>query len=263
MWQKRASTLPETGLASYFEIKSIDTADVAKYRRFFDGQGQHVPLTYFYLLAQRAQIALMLDSRFPHPIPGLIHAGNELQWHGQLLQGLPLEIAVSVVSAQRFDDAKSVVFSVEMTQCGRRLVSCISEYRIPRSARRIPARHVLPESFPETFLQAGWLFEQSVSRRYAMLSGDFNPIHLSSILARTFGFRRAIAHGMYAIGRAAVSIEHHTGKPLKAINARFKRPILVASQAIFGLDSTATTQGDFGILLVPDHQLAISGTWSH
>lgn len=238
-------------------------AHVAKYRSFFADHGQQVPLTYFYLLAQRAQIALMLDSRFPHAIPGLIHAGNDMRWHEQFQEGLALDIQVSVSSFQRSEDAKSIVFSVEISQCGRRIISCLSEYRIPGRPRRTSAWHVLPESFSESFYQEGWIFDKSVSRRYAMISGDFNPIHLSSLLARAFGFRRAIAHGMYSIGRAAVSIERHTRRPLIAISARFKRPILVATHAVFGFDSTTTTQGDFGVILAQGQQLAISGTWSH
>jgi acyl dehydratase len=262
LWRKQASALPDSGLVGYFQIKNIDMAHVAKYRRFFDDRGQQVPLTYFYLLAQRAQIALMLVGRFPHAIPGLIHASNKMRFHDVFQEGLPLGVEVSVLSVLRADDAKSVVFSVEMSQCGRRIVTCVSEYRIPRRRRRTPAGYPRPENFPETFLQEGWTFDKSLCRRYAMISSDFNPIHLSSLLARAFGFRRAIAHGMYSIGRAAVTIEHHTGRPLIEITAHFRRPIPVATQANFGFESIATTQGDFGVILAPDQQLAINGTWS-
>lgn len=262
LWRKQASALPESGLVRHFQIKSIDMAHVAKYRQFFDDRGQQVLLTYFYLLAQRAQIALMLDARFPHAIPGLIHASNTMRFHDEFQEGLPLEIQVSVSSVRRADDAKSVVFSVDMSQGGRRIITCISEYRIPGRARRKPAKSPRPENFPETFLQEGWAFDKSLCRRYAMISSDFNPIHLSSLLARAFGFKRAIAHGMYSIGRAAVSIEHHTGRPLIEITAHFRRPILVATEASFGFESITTTQGDFGVILAQDQQLAINGSWS-
>lgn len=262
MWRKQASALPDSGLVGHFQIKSIDMAHVAKYRRFFDDRGQQVPLTYFYLLAQRAQIALMLDGRFPHPIPGLIHVSNKMRFHDVFQEGLPLEVEVSVSPVLRADDAKSVAFSVEMSQSGRRIVSCLSEYRVPRSTRRKPAGETRPENFPETFLQESWIFDKSLGRRYAMISSDFNPIHLSSLLARAFGFKSAIAHGMYSIGRAAASIEHRTGRPLIEISAHFRRPILLGTEAIFGFESTATTQGDFGVILAPDRQLAINGSWS-
>lgn len=262
MWRKPASALPESGLVGHFQIKNIDMAHVAKYRRFFDDPGQQVPLTYFYLLAQRAQIALMLDKRFPHAIPGLIHVSNKMRFHDVFQEGVPLDVEVSVSPVVRADEAKSVVFSVEMRQGGRRIVSCVSEYRVPGRRRRKSATPPAPENLPETFLQEGWTFEKSLSRRYAMISSDFNPIHLSSLLARAFGFKRAIAHGMYSIGRAAVSIERRTGRPLVEITAHFRRPILIESEATFGFESSTTTQGDFGLVLAQDGQLAISGSWS-
>ena len=262
MWRKQTSALPESGLVNHFQIESIDMAHVAKYRRFFDDRGQQVPLTYFYLLAQRAQIALMLDARFPHAIPGLIHTSNKMRFHCVFQEGIPLGVEVSVLSVLRADDAKSVVFSVDITQGRRRIVTCVSEYRIPGRSNSKPAGQPRPETFPETFLQESWTFDASLCRRYAMISSDFNPIHLSSLLARAFGFTRAIAHGMYSIGRAAVSIERHTGRPLIEITAQFRRPILVATEATFGFESIATTHGDFGVILAQGKQLAINGSWS-
>jgi len=266
LWRKQTSALPESGLINHFQIESIDMAHVARYRRFFDDRRQQVPLTlpltYFYLLAQRAQIALMLDARFPHAIPGLIHTTNKMRFHDEFQEGIPLGVEVSVRPVLRTDDAKSVAFSVEITQSGRRIITCVSEYRIPRKSKRKPVGQPRPEIFPETYAQECWTFDKSLGRRYAMISSDFNPIHLSSLLARAFGFTRAIAHGMYSIGRAAVSIEQHTGRPLIEITAHFRRPIPLGTQASFGFDSTLTTQGDFGVILAPDQQLAINGSWS-
>jgi hypothetical protein len=33
--------------------------------------------------------------------------------------------------------------------------------------------------------------------RYARVSGDFNPIHLTARTAKMFGFKQAVAHGMF------------------------------------------------------------------
>ena len=41
-----------------------------------------------------------------------------------------------------------------------------------------------------------------IGRRYAPVSGDFNPIHLSRWSARWLGFDRSIAHGMWSLARA-------------------------------------------------------------
>ncbi len=41
-------------------------------------------------------------------------------------------------------------------------------------------------------------FKSNSGRAYARISSDYNPIHLLPITARIFGFRRAIAHGMFS-----------------------------------------------------------------
>lgn len=47
-----------------------------------------------------------------------------------------------------------------------------------------------------------WRLAADTGRRYAAVSGDRNPIHLSALTARALGFPRAIAHGMYTASRA-------------------------------------------------------------
>lgn len=45
------------------------------------------------------------------------------------------------------------------------------------------------------------LFDLGTVQAYADVSGDHNPIHTSPMLARMFGFRGAIAHGMFTLAR--------------------------------------------------------------
>lgn len=53
---------------------------------------------------------------------------------------------------------------------------------------------------------ARWTLDAGTGRRYAAVSGDHNPIHLSALTAKAFGFRRAIAHGMYTASRALAQV---------------------------------------------------------
>src|SRR6266487_1403229 len=46
-----------------------------------------------------------------------------------------------------------------------------------------------------------WELPADLGRRYAAVSGDRNPIHLYRLTAWLFGFRRPIAHGMWAAAR--------------------------------------------------------------
>jgi acyl dehydratase len=60
------------------------------------------------------------------------------------------------------------------------------------------------------------------------VSGDVNPIHLSDVTARAFGFRAAIAHGMWSLARCAAEL----GTPLPAdaprvLEVQFRLPVFL------------------------------------
>ncbi|MDN5693046.1 MAG: hypothetical protein L0G62_04500, partial [Micrococcaceae bacterium] len=48
---------------------------------------------------------------------------------------------------------------------------------------------------------AEWRLGAGAGRRYADVSGDWNPIHLTGVSARLFGMKGAIAHGMLLAAR--------------------------------------------------------------
>ena len=252
---------PDTAFAARFAVAGIDPGHVASYRDFFDFRLPGIPLSYFYLPAQRAQLALMLDRRFPYPLPGLIHRRNALHRHGVARAASALEIDATVRIAQTAEHAPEITFDIVISQTGQPVVSCASTYRLAARRRTRPASIGEADSFPESFLCTDWTVDQSAIRRYARLSGDYNPIHLATPLARLFGLRSAIAHGMYSVGRVAALIENQRGRPLLAISADFRRPVPLPARAVSGIEAAADGRGCYGVLLAEPKMLALQGSW--
>jgi acyl dehydratase len=65
--------------------------------------------------------------------------------------------------------------------------------------------------------------------RYAGASGDFNPIHWNSRVAREVGLPDVIAHGMFTMGAAARVLTAWVGDPARIVDysVRFTRPVVV------------------------------------
>jgi acyl dehydratase len=68
-------------------------------------------------------------------------------------------------------------------------------------------------------------------RRYAELSGDHNPIHLSPDAARAAGFDDLIAHGMLTFALVAHHLAGTVGEMAPTeLQLRFSRPLTVPAE---------------------------------
>ena len=73
---------------------------------------------------------------------------------------------------------------------------------------------------------------KDVGRRYAKVSGDVNPIHLHPLGARLFGFRGAIAHGMWTKARCLAALQSRVPDALTA-DVAFQQPLPLGSTVRF------------------------------
>jgi acyl dehydratase len=69
-----------------------------------------------------------------------------------------------------------------------------------------------------------------LGRRYSALAGDYNPIHLSALTARPFGFKRAIIHGMWTLARASAKWPMICRPSRAGCDVRFERPVFLPSR---------------------------------
>jgi acyl dehydratase len=54
-----------------------------------------------------------------------------------------------------------------------------------------------------------WQLGGDVGRRYGLLTGDLNPIHLHPLLSALFGFKRPIAHALFLVARSEAALRAH------------------------------------------------------
>ena len=78
-----------------------------------------------------------------------------------------------------------------------------------------------------------WLVPDGTGRRYGRISGDCNPIHLSTITAKIFGFKSAIAHGMWSKTRCIAALEDQLPESNYSVDVSFHRPLYLPSNVKF------------------------------
>jgi len=112
----------------------------------------------------------------------------------------------------------------------RRLPGAAERSRGPRPS---PAPDPEEEALFASSRTEHWTVREDTGRRYALASGDFNPIHLHALTARPFGFTRAIAHGMWTVGRCVAAQGEVAETPALTLTSDFRRPLLLPSRAVF------------------------------
>lgn len=238
-------------------LAGIDEEHVARYREALGFAGRHLPLTYFYLLAQRAHLATMLGAAFPFRLVGAIHADNALRAGIAPAAGRPLELATGVgIDAPAANGAVHVHLDTQATQDGKPVFACRSTYLVVRGRRggARPAGQEAPQLGPLLAPLAAWQLSSAGGRDYASLSGDWNPIHLWPWSARLMGLKAPIIHGMHTLGRACAELERAGGRPVTRLDGRFRAPI-----ALGGTAALAASLADGRYAVEAGGRLAVEG----
>ncbi|HYH32833.1 MAG TPA: MaoC/PaaZ C-terminal domain-containing protein, partial [Pseudonocardia sp.] len=225
---RRGHELPATVLGR--EDVTVERDHVAEYARVCGFPvADALPPTYPHVLAFPLQVALMADRAFPLPLPGLVHVRNRIALHRPIDAAEPLAVAVhaeglrahpkgaQVDLVARIDAAGEVVWEGRSTYLARGATA-------PEGAPG-PAE---PPGVPDGPPAATWRVAAGTGRRYARVSGDVNPIHLHPWTAKAFGFRRAIAHGMWTAARALAALQGRLPGAL-TYDVAFGKPLLLPS----------------------------------
>ncbi|MCE2774989.1 MAG: hypothetical protein LW687_06805 [Burkholderiaceae bacterium] len=164
-------------------------------------------LTYPQLLTFPVVMAYLCSPACPWPAAGTVHLSNRIEQLAALQVGD--EVSVELVTGGLRSHEKGQVFDLDLLIRRADEVVWRGTQSLLRRGVREPAGLPYISGFDN---EVSWVrafeFEAPVNigRRYARVSGDFNPMHLSRLSARLFGFQRTIAHGLWTQARALAGL---------------------------------------------------------
>ncbi|MCZ2813331.1 MaoC/PaaZ C-terminal domain-containing protein [Modestobacter sp. VKM Ac-2979] len=223
----RSGDLPDTRLARLGV--EVDPASVAAYSRVCGFPlADSLPVTYPHLVAFPLQVALMTEREFPLALPGLVHVRNQVDQLRPIGAGEALDVEVWAERFSAHVRGATVDLCASVAAGGAEVWRSRSTY-LARGA-------TAPEGAPEADVGvsvgaldrvgAQWRVPGDTGRRYAAVSGDVNPIHLSGVTAKAFGFKRAIAHGMWVKGRTLAALAGRLPDAV-SVDVAFRKPLLL------------------------------------
>jgi len=219
-----------------FVMASIQSQQLNKYISFFEFKENAVPITYFYLLSQRVHTALMVEKEFPLPIPGMIHIRTHIELIEDHRKEDPIKIEAEVFISNKEEGSLLPEFKETYTQNGVKIAEVKSSYLVKRKSKKSKSKkrsNSIIENVEQNWLATKWKLKGSDSFSYAKLSGDFNPIHISTLFAWMAGFKSKIIHGWYMGSKIISSIEKETDMPAKAIDIQFLHAITLPHELNF------------------------------
>ena len=249
----RGGDLPDTRLARHGV--TADPDHVAEYARVCRLPLNDVlPATYPHMLTFPLQMALMSDRSFPLALPGLVHVRNRIDVLRPIGSGEALDLEVWAENFATHRSGAAADLCATASVDGEEVWRSTSTY-LARGAKA-------PDGAPEADIEvavgnlervaATWRIPDDAGRRYAKVSGDVNPIHLSGLTAKAFGFKRAIAHGMWVKARVLGALSGRLPDAL-AVDVSFRKPLFLPSTVTL---STAQADGGWDVAV----RSASSGT---
>ena len=192
--------------------------------------------------------ALELFTRLEHPLPvgALVHLESELLSLRTLAAGDRVRCRVELERAERVKrgirltlTARNWVGAGQL--CTQSTAVFLAKTPADDAARDDGARGTTrgegdPRAEPPAEWEevAGWRLSAGAGRRYARVSGDWNPIHLYGWTARPFGFRAPILHGYCTEAMVAHALIQHRfgGDPaaLRRLRIVFRSPLLLPAR---------------------------------
>jgi acyl dehydratase len=207
--------------------QSIDPAHLAEYQRVCGfGVSDVLPPTYLHVRAFPLSVALMTEHGFPFPLVGMVHVANSITIVRQVRVDEIVSFAVRAADLRPHSAGRQFDLLATATVGGEQVWTGRSTYlRRGKSSGAKPPRTELAE---QTGPIAQVRVPADIGRRYGAVSGDRNPIHLHSLTARAFGFKSAIAHGMWLKARTLATLEGRLPDAYTA-EVAFKTPVPLPS----------------------------------
>lgn len=221
-------TLPDTELA--LRSMKVDPDNLAEYTKVCGLRfGDTLPITYPFILTFPLVMKLMVSKGFPFAAVGSVHAENVIEQFRPISITEPLDVAVHAENMREHRKGLLVDLVSEI-KVGRELAwrqtsSFLHQQRTSLSGqpKSEPKEEDIPQVPTSTLRVDGKIID-----RYAAVSGDRNPIHVSTLGAKAFGFSKPIAHGMWSAAAALSAVEGRI--PDRVTYAvRFGKPVLLPS----------------------------------
>ncbi len=169
----------------------------------------------------------------PYPLFKILNQGVELS----ILKDIPrkdFNLSVEIETPVEEENKVKLPQIVNLTSTdGEVFLKAKIHGVIPKKSNKTKSKREVPhfEAEHEIILK----YTKEKARRFALITGDVNPIHLSSIIAKIFGFKSSIMHGFGILSDIFEEIEASYGR-IESIKISFIKPVILNSKTLLEIE---------------------------
>ena len=208
---------------------SIDRKHLASYSEICGAAaGTTLPIAYPHVLAMPLHLAMLGAEAFPVKLFGLVHVQNRIAMRQPLSAEEPAEIRAWIEGHRDTERGQEFDLHTEYVVANEPLWDETCTFlarKKPAAGTTKPVARADATPDGVAVQSSSFRAPAGLGRRYGFISGDVNPIHMSDLSARAFGFPRAIAHGMWSLARLASDFEAASFDGGCELSVGFKLPI--------------------------------------
>lgn len=205
--------------------------------------------TYAFVTSFKATLQCLAQAPIPSSLLGLIHLNCTVESHKVHNWYLPSKLVVSVVSCDKSE--KGIIYQVvtEFYQQGELTITNTNTMLDKDRSYNPVVREAQTKTELNTLLKpiASWAINLKTSWSYARLSGDFNPIHIHSFLAKKLGMKNVIIHGMFNAHQCLKELSKLEILSGTKVSIDFNKPCFIPNQVFVRQYDNTDIYGVFSI----------------
>ncbi|WP_010122134.1 MaoC/PaaZ C-terminal domain-containing protein [Corynebacterium nuruki] len=250
--KRSAKADPTTG----FEVTGV-TVDIAHLGDYCASTGlrltNELPATYPYVLSFPLAMKVMATPDFPFNAVGAVHLTNDItqtrpltvddvltvRTRAENLRTHRKGLLIDMVTEVFVEDAEGNPGGTPVwTQTSGFLakgakLSSSADAAVKARPEDSGSLFERPEVPADPTPTATWEANPEITRYYAEASGDKNPIHVSALGAKAFGFPARIAHGMWSAARLLSGLEGQLPTGGSRFTVEFAKPVVLPTKVAF------------------------------
>jgi len=188
--------------------------------------------SYAFLAGFRSTIQCITQAPIPSSLMGLIHLSCGISQHAKHNWFLPYDIQVTVEDCR--STTKGLIYQIvtEFYQQGQLTIKNTNIMLDKKPGYKANQRETTEKSVIGQLTDSfcSYAINLKTSWKYALLSGDLNPIHLHPYLAKKLGLKSVLIHGMFNAHQCLSSIYKKTDEDLGDVFIEFNKPCFMPTQ---------------------------------